>query len=213
MSRPIAMKLETQYCYGSTSQCQEKTLRRLQGLVLIFGTHVQIKLADKYPEHVLTKWLGNTPKVAKEHYFQVTDEHWMRAVLDDSMGKNEVSKCASKCASVPSGLGMNRVAQSFRSKSVTADSAMRNTHMHKQVGVTRWARQDSNLTSENPASDIENKENEGAAICGASKCASLLDKTTLIEELLSVLVALSPESQMELLRAALQQKQGESNND
>ena len=62
-----------------------------------------------------------------------------------SMCKNEVSKSASKCASVPSGLGMNRVAQSFRKESVTVDGAMRNTHMHKQVGVTRWARQDSNL--------------------------------------------------------------------
>ena len=38
---------------------------------------------------------------------------------------------------------MNRVAQSFRKESVTADSAMRNTHLHEQVGVTRWARQDS----------------------------------------------------------------------
>jgi len=79
--------------------------------------------------------------------------------------------------------------------------------------LDEWAIQDSNLTSENTASDIENAENEGAAICSASKCASLLDKTTLIEELLSVLVALSPESQMELLRAALEQKQRESNND
>jgi hypothetical protein len=44
---------------------------------------------------------------------------------------------------VPSGLGMNRAAQSFRKESVTVDSAIRNTHLHTQVGVTRWARQDS----------------------------------------------------------------------
>ena len=88
--------------------------------------------------------------------------------------------------------------------------------MGSLLGITsliKCAREDSNLTCVNAASDIENKENEGAAICGASKCASLLDKTTLIEELLSVLGALSPESQMELLRAALEQKQRESNND
>ena len=47
------------------------------------------------------------------------------------------------CAPVPSGLGMNRAAQSFRKESVTLERAMRNTHMHTQVGVTRWARQDS----------------------------------------------------------------------
>ena len=98
-------------------------------------------LADEYPEHVLTKWLGNTPKIAKEHYLQVTDEHWRRAVTGETThGKNVAESTA-----VPSGLGMNRVAQSFRKESVTADSAMRNTHMHEQVGVTRWARQDSNL--------------------------------------------------------------------
>ena len=103
------------------------------------------ELADKYPEHVLTKWLGNTPKVAKEHYLQVTDEHWRRAVSDDSVDQNEGSKSASKCASVPSGFGVNRAAQSFRKESVTADSAMRNTHLHEQVGASKWAIQDSNL--------------------------------------------------------------------
>ena len=55
------------------------------------------------------------------------------------------NKNVAESTAVPSGLGMNRVAQSFRKESVTADSAMRNTHMHTQVGVTRWARQDSNL--------------------------------------------------------------------
>jgi hypothetical protein len=56
------------------------------------------------------------------------------------MGETEF---VAESTAVPSGLGMNRVAQSFRSESVTADSAMRNTHLHEQVGVTRWARQDS----------------------------------------------------------------------
>jgi hypothetical protein len=69
----------------------------------------------------------------------------MRAVLDDSMGKNEVSKSASKSASVPSGLGMNRAAQSFRKESISVDSASRNTHLHEQVGASKWAIQDSNL--------------------------------------------------------------------
>jgi len=99
------------------------------------------ELADKYPEHVLTKWLGNTPKIAKEHYLQVTDEHWRRAVT----GEMKHGKNVAESTAVPSGLDMNRPAQSFRKESVTVVSAMRNTHMHKQVGVTRWARQDSNL--------------------------------------------------------------------
>jgi hypothetical protein len=80
-------------------------------------------------------------KVAREHYLQVTEEHINRAV----MGELAYSKSASKSASVPSGLGVNRPAQRFRSKSVTADSAMRNTHLHQQVGASKWAIQDSNL--------------------------------------------------------------------
>jgi integrase len=99
-------------------------------------------LADNgYPEHVISKWIGNTPKVAKEHYLQVTPEHLSRAVTVPT----SKAQGGAKCAPVPSGLDVNRPAQSFRRESVTADSARRNTHMHTQVGVTRWARQDSNL--------------------------------------------------------------------
>jgi len=46
-----------------------------------------------------------------------------------------------------------------------------------------------------------------------TECAPLQNKITLIDELLSVLQTLSPESQRELLRASLEQKQGESNNE
>ena len=88
-------------------------------------------LADKYPEHVLTKWLGNTPKIAKEHYLQVTDEHWRRAVT----GETKHGKNVAESTAVPSGLGMNRTAQSFRKESVTVDGAIRNTHTPKRAGV------------------------------------------------------------------------------
>jgi integrase len=99
------------------------------------------ELTDDFPEHVVVQWLGHSEKVAREHYLQVTDEHVNRAV----MGETSSRKSVSKSASVPSGLGMNSTAQSFRKESVTVDSAMRNTYMHAQVGVTRWAIQDSNL--------------------------------------------------------------------
>ena len=88
-------------------------------------------LADKYPEHVLTKWLGNTPKIAKEHYLQVTDEHWMRAVLEDTSHVQG----GTECAPVLSGLVMNRTAQGFSGKVVSVDSAIRNTHTPKRAGV------------------------------------------------------------------------------
>jgi integrase len=34
----------------------------------------ETELAKKYPIHVVTAWLGNTPKIALKHYLQVTDE-------------------------------------------------------------------------------------------------------------------------------------------
>ena len=63
-----------------------------------------------------------------------TDEHWKRGVLEETTH----TKGGSKSAPVPSGLGMNHAAQSFRSESVSVERAMRNTHLHKQMGVTRW---------------------------------------------------------------------------
>jgi len=89
------------------------------------------ELAEKYPEHVLTKWLGNTPKVAKEHYLQVTDEHWKRAVLAESTGVQG----GTECAPVLSGLGMNRTAQGFSGKVVSVGGATRNTHTPKRAGA------------------------------------------------------------------------------
>ena len=99
------------------------------------------ELTEDFPEHVVVQWLGHSEKVSREHYLQVTDEHWRRAVT----GEPKHGKNVAESTAVPSGLGMNRVAQSFRSKSVTVDSASRNTHLHEQVGARGWAIQDSNL--------------------------------------------------------------------
>ena len=42
----------------------------------------ETELADTYPIHVVTAWLGNTPEVARKHYLQVTDDHFQAAVRD-----------------------------------------------------------------------------------------------------------------------------------
>ena len=38
------------------------------------------ELAGAFPLHVVTRWRGNTPKVADKHYLQVTPEHYVQAV-------------------------------------------------------------------------------------------------------------------------------------
>ena len=39
----------------------------------------ETELAKDYPIHVVTAWLGNTPRIAMKHYLQVTDADFERA--------------------------------------------------------------------------------------------------------------------------------------
>ena len=43
-------------------------------------------LANTFPLHVVTAWLGNTPKVADKHYLQVTPAHFAQAVAGPERG-------------------------------------------------------------------------------------------------------------------------------
>lgn len=45
-------------------------------------------LEDRFPSHVCDSWLGHSHKVAREHYLQVTPEHWKEAI-----GKAVVKEC------------------------------------------------------------------------------------------------------------------------
>ena len=44
----------------------------------------ETELADKYPIHAVCAWLGNTPAVAREHYLQLTDDHFGRAAQNQA---------------------------------------------------------------------------------------------------------------------------------
>ena len=43
----------------------------------------ETELAERFPIHVVCKWIGNTAAIATRHYLQVTDEHFDRAVGSD----------------------------------------------------------------------------------------------------------------------------------
>lgn len=43
----------------------------------------ETELAERFPLHVVCKWIGNTQPVAAKHYLQVTDEHFRLAVESD----------------------------------------------------------------------------------------------------------------------------------
>lgn len=46
----------------------------------------QTELEDTFPGHVVCKWIGNSRRVAAEHYLQITEEHYQRG-CDEATGK------------------------------------------------------------------------------------------------------------------------------
>ena len=62
-----------------------------------FRSSRETELAETYPIHVVTAWLGNTPQVAEKHYLQVTDEHFA-----DAAGGGATSGAASCCNALKS---------------------------------------------------------------------------------------------------------------
>lgn len=42
----------------------------------------ETELAEKYPIHVVCEWIGNSPKVAEDHYLQMREEYYRRAVTE-----------------------------------------------------------------------------------------------------------------------------------
>ncbi len=83
--------------------------------------------------------------------------------------------------------------------------------MHAQVGVTRWARQDSNLTSENTASDIENAENSDSSIECVAESTAVENKSEQVVQLLALLQGLSSDELEALLKLASDLNNDESN--
>ncbi len=51
----------------------------------------ETELAETYPLHVVTAWLGNSQLVAAKHYLQVTDEHFTKATQQATHTRAETS--------------------------------------------------------------------------------------------------------------------------
>ena len=46
----------------------------------------ETELANAFPLHVVSEWLGNTPSIAMKHYLTTTDDHFQRAIADSFSG-------------------------------------------------------------------------------------------------------------------------------
>ena len=52
----------------------------------------ETELAETYPLHVVTAWLGNSQLVAAKHYLQVTDEHFQKAAQKQAHSAAEINE-------------------------------------------------------------------------------------------------------------------------
>ncbi len=48
----------------------------------------EIELCERFPQHVVAKWLGHSESIARRHYLNVTEDHFRRAA-DEPTGRPE----------------------------------------------------------------------------------------------------------------------------
>jgi len=56
----------------------------------------ETELAEVYPLHVVCAWIGNTPRVAKDSYLQVTDDHFAKAAQNPAQHLHESPRTESQ---------------------------------------------------------------------------------------------------------------------
>ena len=69
----------------------------------------QTELAESYPIHVVCEWIGNSRAVAQEHYLQLTDAHFQKAIGQVTPPLAGVVQNAVQQASETDGKGLNTV--------------------------------------------------------------------------------------------------------
>ena len=61
----------------------------------------QTELADSFPAHVASAWIGNSVPVAVKHYLQVTDDHFALAIEPEQVVQKAVQKPAETTGNEP----------------------------------------------------------------------------------------------------------------
>ncbi|MCH8824776.1 MAG: tyrosine-type recombinase/integrase [Planctomycetes bacterium] len=64
----------------------------------------QTELAEEFPSHVVCKWLGNSQLVATNHYLQLTDEHFAKAIIDNEQPDSKAAHNAAQKAHETTGI-------------------------------------------------------------------------------------------------------------
>jgi hypothetical protein len=56
----------------------------------------QTELEERFPSHVVCSWIGNTIQIAREHYLQITDDHFKKAQQNPTQHSAVLSGTASQ---------------------------------------------------------------------------------------------------------------------
>lgn len=60
----------------------------------------QTELTNRFPAHVVAGWIGNSERVAEQHYLQITDEHFAQALADGGGGEKAAQNPAQQTAEI-----------------------------------------------------------------------------------------------------------------
>jgi integrase len=58
----------------------------------------ETELVERFPVHVVTRWLGNSPNIAAKHYLQVTEAHYDRAASAEPQAQRKAQQKAQQSA-------------------------------------------------------------------------------------------------------------------
>ncbi|MBI1348986.1 tyrosine-type recombinase/integrase [bacterium] len=93
-------------------------------------------LANRFPAHVVAKWLGNSVQVAAAHYLQVTDEHFRAASTDGGALQNALQQVAVRSDTKPQADRRNALFPACFSEVRKSDGDLKQG---------KYSREDSNL--------------------------------------------------------------------
>ncbi len=97
----------------------------------------QTELAELFPGHVVCAWIGNTERVAQNHYLQVTDEHFAVAGGEPpTTTMTQAAQIAAQCAVVSVGIGEEATSGTDKNRSdFPSDSEEYNSLQHPEVAA------------------------------------------------------------------------------
>ena len=86
----------------------------------------ETELAERFPMHVVCRWIGNSEPVAAKHYLQLTDEHFEQAVREESVAQNAAQSVHAKARhTTPEGISDHQHATNAKSRKVAAGNNLR----------------------------------------------------------------------------------------